>query len=231
MKRVLHHDRDSARRSRATLGKFVNHRAAVNGLNGIGRQVAAQLSCLNVGSLRLCDAGMVATCRCADQGYFAEDAGRAKVHATAELCHRLNPGLDVRALTQLTPRELNTVDAVFCCPNSPSPQRCYRRHDMGPMFFHVEARFTGEVVRILVACGERKAAENCRSERKAPGSPGRQNPRLPPHIAAMAAAIMVAEFLRFVEGLGVSPAHHYRSRSKADELLQESPPVGQSVHM
>jgi hypothetical protein len=143
----------------------------------------------------------VATCRRADQGYFAEDAGRAKVHATAELCHRFNPVLDVTALTRLTPRELNTVDAVFWCLNSSAAQGCFCRRDVGSIFFHAEARFTGEVVRILVACGERKAAKNRRS---VPGSPDRQNRRIPPHIAAIAAAIMVAEFLRFIEGHGVS---------------------------
>jgi len=89
--------------------------AIVVGLGGVGRQLAMQLAALGVRRLLLVDAGRVSRREAAVECYFAEDVGRPKRHATAELCHRLNPQLDVHTSERFSPRRLTGNDVLFVC--------------------------------------------------------------------------------------------------------------------
>ncbi|MBU0717569.1 MAG: hypothetical protein KJ749_04910 [Planctomycetes bacterium] len=73
----------------------------VIGLAGVGRQVALQPTALGVEHLQLVDSKLVRRTQRIIAGYFAEDAGRRRQHATAELCHRLQPQLAMHTVARV----------------------------------------------------------------------------------------------------------------------------------
>ena len=88
-------NRDIRQRDIIPSDRLVNCIATVIGVGAIGRQVAHQLASIGVPSLQLIDPDVVAVENLACQGYFEDDLGRSKVHATAEMCHQINPRLDL----------------------------------------------------------------------------------------------------------------------------------------
>jgi len=175
----------------------------VAGLNALGRLVAQHLAVLGPGRLVLIDSQSVSRTDCRAQGYFAEDLDRLRVHATAELCHRLNPRLDIRTSAR-RPRHLPwTVDAVFWC-DDPAP-----RGDLDaatgaiPAPFIVESLVTAHLVTVRslvrgsgrVAGWERPAPRARRAARsESLGWPS----------VYWAAGSMILEFQRFLRGKGRS---------------------------
>ena len=79
--------------------------ATIIGLGSVGRQVAIQLAGLGVRRVQLIDARIVSMATHMREGYALEDVGRQRVHATAQLCHQLNPILEAHALSARSPPE------------------------------------------------------------------------------------------------------------------------------
>ena len=89
--------------------------ATVIGLGGVGRCVAMQLAALRVPRLLLVDPGNLPRTKYAADGFPFEDAGRARAHTTAQLCHQIYPQLDLNSITERSVRRVDLGDAVFCC--------------------------------------------------------------------------------------------------------------------
>ena len=105
--------------------------STIIGLGGIGRQLGLQFAALGIPRLQLIDPRMVARATQAAEGYLYHDVGRPRVHATADLCHQVNPRLDIQSFDQRSLQGIDPGDAVLCCPGSPSIWRALGRriHD------------------------------------------------------------------------------------------------------
>lgn len=169
--------------------------ATIIGLGGVGRQVALQLAGLGVRRLQLVDARIVSMATHVCEGYPFADVGRQRVHATAQLCHQLNPMLEVHTLAKRSLRNVDPGDVVLCCPGSPSLWR-----ELG--------RWAGECP--VVACcdvtGTRIHLEFAKGgaalDRRGGARPSGIVPRtaVPIHIATTTAGLLVAGFIRFCAG-------------------------------
>ncbi len=96
--------------------------AMVLGLGAIGRLTAQHLAALHVSELHLVDHRVVTRRDGPSAGYFAEDIGRLRIHATAQLCHGLNPDAAVFTHRRLPRRSPHTA-AVFVCSDADQTQR------------------------------------------------------------------------------------------------------------
>ena len=170
--------------------------ATVIGLGGVGRCVAMQLAALRVPRLLLIDPGNVPRTKYAADGFLFEDAGRARAHTTAQLCHQIHPELDLNSITERSVRRVGLGDAVFCC-------QC-----AGKDWRTATSRASNRI--IVATCDVREARihlENARgrSELGVPLDDPQAlasriiHPTLPIHIATVAAGLFVTEFIRFAE--------------------------------
>ncbi len=190
----------------------------VLGLNGVGRQVAVQLAALGVTRLQLIDAGTVSRRTHAAEGYAEDDIGRPKVHATAQLCHQINPKLDIHTLQSRSLRGLDLGDAVFCCTLSTR-----RRRSIWQAVSHRARFYTGVDVsddRIYLPVVVNVAATEDEPDGVELLPPwgetaGRQRPACPAQVASIVAGLMVAEFVRFAAGQGTSREIHLNLRDLA----------------
>src|SRR3954467_15142351 len=89
--------------------------ASVIGVGAIGRQVALQLAAIGVRKLQLVDFDLVDETNVTTQAYLVEDAGTAKVQATAAAISRLDPIVEVSVIEDRYRPKLNCGQAVFCC--------------------------------------------------------------------------------------------------------------------
>ncbi len=179
--------------------------ATVIGLGGIGRQIAMQLAALGVSRLQLIDPGVVSKKNHASEGYLHEDAGRPRVHATAYLCHQINPMLDINAVPRPAVRGTDLGEAVFCC------------HSAGPDWRAVACRASREVV--VVTCDVQAATVRFDFVRGL-GEPGTRltdshllvpqirHPVVPIQVATVAAGLCVQLFMRFQ----ASGSHRWAAR-------------------
>jgi hypothetical protein len=163
--------------------------------------VAGQLAALGIGRLILIDAGLVSAKHHASEGYFAEDAGRQRVHATAELCHRLNPLLEVETRARSSIRQCVDVDAVFCCTGSANQRGHARRAFARKVRFFAFAADHGAAVSIVIV-GPGRTSKSFGlagvTKRLALPNVGLARQWVPWSLPvnSMAASMMVAEFLR-----------------------------------
>jgi hypothetical protein len=129
-------------------------RATVVGVGAIGRQVALQLAAVGVPSLHLIDPQEVEVVNLACQGYLEEDLGRAKVQATAALCRRINPAVELTAEVARFRRSGEVGNCLFCCVDDIEVRRRIWEAVQGRVQFFVDGRMSAEVVRVLTAADE-----------------------------------------------------------------------------
>jgi hypothetical protein len=184
---------------RAHLAKIT---ATVVGLGGVGRGVAVQLAALGVTRLQLVDAGAVGRRTHSCEGYAYEDIGRPKVHATAQACHAINPRLDVHVVQSRSVQGPDLGDAVFCCDLL--PDRCQLAwRAAAQASFLAAVRLANDQIDIIVIAGRKNGRT---AELRGPNS-GKHlsRPRAinSPHVASIAAGLLVAEFVRWASGEAV----------------------------
>jgi hypothetical protein len=189
-------------------------RATVIGLGAVGRHVALQLTAMSGARLQLIDSEPVrATTRTRD-GYLYEDTDRQRVHATADLCHQLDHGLELYTEARRFGRGITVGDAVFCCVGSIRARRVVWTDVRDRIDFFADVRVTSEALRILVASDPRSEARyearlrDTRLHR-------RDLDRKPANICAatIAAGLAVAQFARFAQGQPVPAELHFDLRS------------------
>ena len=127
-------------------------KATVIGVGAIGRQVALQLTAMGVSWLQLIDFDVIEESNLASQGYLEEDLGKPKVAATAELCRRINSGLEIQQVNDRFRRSVETGNAVFCCVDKIDIRRLIWESIKDTAAFFADGRMSAEVLRILVAC-------------------------------------------------------------------------------
>ena len=182
--------------------------ATVIGLGALGRNVAWQLAALGVPRLQLVDPARVARAQATCEGYFFEDIGRTKAHATAELVHRVNPAIEVSAHVGRFKPGLETHPSVFCCVRNLRTRKTVWRSVSVSVGFFADGRFTKHTLRVLAVCDARSQARYARmiqrdaAKSRSDGAAGRgaETSRTATSTAAIAAGLMVDQFTRFLRG-------------------------------
>ena len=154
-------DRDLRQRDLVPPQRLAECRALVIGVGAIGRQVALQLAAVGVGQIDLVDFDQVAVENLAAQGYWPADLGRAKVHATADLCRSINPEAQVHAHADVFRRSSVKAMAVFhdtrhklvafCCVDSITTRRLVWESVRQRTAVFIDGRMSAEVIRVLAA--------------------------------------------------------------------------------
>ncbi|MCA9250255.1 MAG: ThiF family adenylyltransferase [Phycisphaerales bacterium] len=145
-------NRDIRQRDIIPPEKLAQCRATVIGVGSIGRQVALQLAAIGTPSLQLIDPDIVAVENLASQGFLEDDLGRAKVHATASLCHQINSQLDIQCEHNRFRRSGAVGNIIFCCVDSIATRRIIWESTGTNAEFFVDGRMSAEVLRVLTAC-------------------------------------------------------------------------------
>jgi sulfur carrier protein ThiS adenylyltransferase len=175
--------------------------ATVIGVGAIGRHVALQLAALGVPKMQLVDYDLVEPSNVTTQGYMADDVGRAKVEATADLCRQIEPLLDVERIQDRFRPTMNFGTAVFCCVDSISARAAIWRAVETRAAFWTDGRMLSEVVRVLAAAagqGRRYYATTLFAQSEA--QVGRCTSRSTIYAASLAAALMLHQFTRYLRG-------------------------------
>ena len=98
---------------------------------------------------------VVATENLAPQGHWPDDLHQAKVHATAQLCRRMQPLLHIEAIPERFKRSTGrdrfqaNEPVIFCCVDSIVTRRMIWETIRSSALFFVDGRMSAEVVRVL----------------------------------------------------------------------------------
>lgn len=189
-------------------------RATVIGLTDVGLQLSEQLALLNV-PLQLVDDGRLPLELPMESCYESEDAGRPVAHAAAHRCHRLSPQLEIATCVRSSLDGVKLDDAVFIGRRLTCEEQAAA---CDPKFANVEfaARCMVEgplvVVHVARSLGSLPADPRLRSSRSKSG-------RYYNVVATrMAAALAVAEFVKFVMGRPMASSLRYDAGRRTLEV-------------
>jgi sulfur carrier protein ThiS adenylyltransferase len=129
-------------------------RATVIGVGAIGRQVALQLAAMGVPLLQLIDPDVVEEVNLSPQGYLQDDLGRAKVHATADLCQQIRHDLETTEHQLRFQRSMLIGNVVFCCVDSIETRRLIWAAVKDRVQFFADGRMSAEALRVLSVCDD-----------------------------------------------------------------------------
>lgn len=151
MNNTPHSDRDLRQRQFLPPAALAQVSATVVGVGAIGRQVALQLAAVGVPTLQLIDHDVVEPLNLASQGYLEADVGRSKVTATAELCRRLNSGIELITQRERFRRSGAVSNHLFCCVDSITTRGHIWRVVKNQTRFFCDTRMSGEALRVVTA--------------------------------------------------------------------------------
>jgi sulfur carrier protein ThiS adenylyltransferase len=185
--------------------KLAQLTVTVVGVGAIGRQVALQLAALGVPKMQLVDFDRVEATNVTTQGYLHDDVGSAKVHATAGALWDIDPLLDITTVEDRYRPQIQPGDAIFCCVDKIEARAAIWRSAGQRVQFWADGRMLGEVMRILAVADEPSrdyypTTLFAASEVQA----GTCTSRGVIYTAAIAAGLMVHQFVRWLRGLPVS---------------------------
>jgi len=203
-------ERDSRQRDIVPPDRLADCDALVIGVGAIGRQVALQLAALGMPRLTLVDPDDVRVENLAPQGYFVEDLQALKVEATAALCRRLNPELQVERQAERFRRSsardlpLDHRLIVFACVDSIATRQLIWETVRHRAALFIDGRMSGEVIRVL-------ATDSPATDRHYPQTlfsaeaayAGACTARSTIYAASIAAGLMVGQLTRWLRGLPV----------------------------
>jgi len=203
-------DRDLRQRSLVPPDRLAGVHAVVIGVGAVGRQAAMQLAALGVPKLTLIDFDTVEVANLAPQGFRRDDLGRPKVEAVAEVCHDINPMLDLDTLAErfrrIHSRAWTAEPAVFCCVDSINARKGIWQAARDRSAFFVDARMTAEVVRVLASgspAGDRRYAATLFAPEQA--FAGSCTAKSTIYTANIAAGLMLSAFAKWLRRLPVEP--------------------------
>jgi len=205
-------DRDLRQRELVPPKQLATCRGMVIGVGAIGRQVALQLAAVGAGRIDLVDFDQIAVENLAAQGYWPVNIGRAKVHATADLCRMINPDgqvhahanvfrrSSVKAMSAFQDRQHKL--AVFCCVDSITTRRLVWETVRERAGVFLDGRMSAEVIRVL-AVGEPAYDVHYDSTLFEQGRAyvGACTARSTIYAASIAAGLMVGQFTKWLRGL------------------------------
>lgn len=128
--------------------------ATVIGVGAIGRQCVLQLTAMGV-PLQIIDYQKVAEENLSAQGYFENDLGKFKVHATGSLCSQINSEIQVQAVASRFKKSAEVHPAIFCCVDSIETRKLIWEAVYNKARFFVDGRMSAEVMRILSVFDDR----------------------------------------------------------------------------
>lgn len=184
--------------------RILDCKATVIGVGAIGRQVAIQLTAIGVPYLNLIDFDSVEESNIASQGYFENDLKRLKVHATADICHRINPQLELYTIEERFKRTMSVGDCVFVCVDSIATRSHIWNALKDKVLFFVDGRMSTEVLRVITACDEKSRAyysTTLFSAEEAHVGPCTAKTTI--YCANIAAGFMLAQFTKYLRLLPV----------------------------
>ncbi len=179
-------------------------RVTVIGVGAIGRQVALQLAAMGISWLQLIDFDVIEESNLASQGYLEDDLGKPKVAATAELCKRINSGLEIQQVNDRFRRSMEIGNAVFCCVDSIDIRKLIWEAVKGRVSFYADGRMSAEVLRVLTVCDSASRdyyPTTLFSAEQAYQSTCTAKTTI--YCANIAAGLMLAQFSKWLRGLPV----------------------------
>jgi sulfur carrier protein ThiS adenylyltransferase len=173
----------------------------VIGVGAIGRQVALQLAAIGTHRLQIVDFDYVDETNITTQGYLASNVGTAKVIATSQAIHNLDPSVVVEAIVDRYRPALPIGNVVFSCVDSIEVRGAIWRSAGRRAEFWADGRMLGETIRVLVAA-------DIASRRHYPttlfvaseAEQGRCTARSTIYAANIAAGLLVHQFVRWLRG-------------------------------
>jgi hypothetical protein len=186
--------------------RIMECRATIIGVGAIGRQVASQLSAIGLPWMQLFDHDIVEDSNIASQGYFEDDLTRFKVHATADICHQINPRLKLHTFKERFKRSAVFGNCVFCCVDSIVTRRHIWNAVKDKVSFFVDGRMSAEVLRVITACDEKSRQyypQTLFAAEQAHAGPCTAKTTI--YCANIAAGFMLAQFTKYLRLLSVDP--------------------------
>ncbi len=127
-------------------------KATVIGVGAIGRQVALQLTAMGIPWLQIIDFDVVELSNLASQGYLEDDLGKSKVDVIADLCRKINSGVEIHAVPERFRRSMEIGNIVLCCVDKIDARRLIWQAVKNKVNCFFDARMSAEVLRVLTAC-------------------------------------------------------------------------------
>jgi molybdopterin-synthase adenylyltransferase len=178
--------------------------ATVIGVGAIGRQVALQLAAIGTPRLQVVDFDAVDLSNVTTQGYWAADVGQPKVAAIAAAIQQLDPTIVVESICDRYRPRMPIGQAVFCCVDSIDARSAIWRSAGPKCQFWADGRMLSEVIRVLAVgddAGRHYYPATLFAQSEA--QTGRCTARSTIYAAAIAAALMVHQFTRWLRGMPV----------------------------
>jgi len=199
-------ERYSRQRDIVPIEKLVSCKATVIGVGAIGRQVALQLTAIGIPWLQLIDFDTVEPSNLASQGYWEEDLGRSKVETTADLCRKINEGLDVFEIVDRFRRTMDIGNVVFCCVDSIRTRQLIWGAVEDKVLFFCDGRMAAETMRILTAFDSASRYHYPKTLFTADEAfTGACTAKSTIYCANIAAGLMVSQFTKYLRCLPVEP--------------------------
>ncbi len=197
-------ERYSRQKDIVPAGRISQCQATVIGVGAIGRQVALQLAAIGIPRLELVDFDVVEESNLASQGYWQADLGKAKVDVTSQVCHQINPDLDIQISDERFKRSHKVGNCVFVCVDSIESRRLIWEAVQDKVSFFVDGRMAAEVLRVLAVCDAQSRAyypTTLFSSQEAYA--GSCTAKTTIYCANIAAGFMLAQFTRYLRLLPV----------------------------
>jgi sulfur carrier protein ThiS adenylyltransferase len=174
---------------------------SVIGVGAIGRQAALQLAAIGAPRLVLVDFDVVDATNVTTQGYLSGDVGARKVLAAGKMIAALDPSIKVTMIAQRWRPRLELSEVAFCCVDTISARAAIWKAAGRGRRFWADGRMKGEALRILSAFDEPSREHYSGSLfSQAEAQIGSCTSRSTVYAAAIAAGLMVHQFVRWLRG-------------------------------
>jgi sulfur carrier protein ThiS adenylyltransferase len=184
--------------------RLASLQAVVIGVGAIGRQIALQLAAIGVLRIQLIDFDMVDRTNITTQGYWADDIGQPKVHATEAAIRRIDPTIQVETICDRYRARQQIGEAVFVAVDSIDSRTAIWRSAGRRCQFWVDGRMLGEVVRVLAVSDEHGRDHYPTTLfRQSEAQPGRCTAHSTIYAANIASGLMLHQFTRWLRNLPI----------------------------
>lgn len=182
--------------------KLATTACTIIGVGAIGRQVGLQVAAMGISEVQLIDFDTVEEVNLGPQGYLADDVGRTKVSATADLMQQLNPMLGVDTMPERFVKSTIVHPVVFCCVDAIDTRRHIWQSVRDRAALFVDGRMAAEVMRIITVCGSQGRDRYPRTLFAA-GEAHREGctARSTIYCANIAAGLMVTQFAKWLRDI------------------------------
>jgi hypothetical protein len=173
-------------------------KVTIIGVDGVGRHLALLLAARGVTSIQFIDESLVKRQHVATQGFLADDVGRPKVHAVADICQEVNPLLSTEEIQACYHRGMQLEQIVFCCLREQRIRERIRLALREKCQFWGEAFLADDSIRVATVSGRQVRQLSSLSINQVSRFAS-SDPRTLP-AAAIAASLVLLQFEQFLAG-------------------------------